>query len=259
MKTKLLFLILLLSVGLATVSASDIQEQNRVVMAMPHHFDKIVVNGDMTVEVTFDKNYKGYVVYNTADTLAQKLHCVVDSTSTLYVTGESTANAVKSRVVIVACDSVTKVINNLSGTILIKKLPRVADICLISNGDSEIKCDEVSAGHLMLSCNSEASMAVNNAKARFADIFNNASGALDINKLQCHGTRILNNSKGSITIESIRTRRGEILNNASGKVSVSGNAKAFAIVNYADGLIDLSGFNCKKQNTANYGTGTISK
>ena len=57
MKTKLIFFILLLTVGLATVSASGIQEQSRVVLAMPHHFDKIVVNGDMTVEVILDKNH----------------------------------------------------------------------------------------------------------------------------------------------------------------------------------------------------------
>lgn len=249
--------ILLTLLGLFSAGAVVNPDENRVVLSMPRQFDKIVINGNVTAEIVFHKEHKGYVVYNVSDTLAPKIHCVVDSARTLVLSGSETDHSVKSRVVVVACDSVTSIINNEAGTVLIKKLPRVADLCMISNGSGTIKCGHLSADHLMLTNNSNGTLLIKEAKAKFIDVYGNSAKDLSVKEMRCHGTRILNNADGTLTVNDLKSRRGEIINNADGTVNVAGSAKAFAVVNYSGGSIDISGFSCKKINKANYGTGNI--
>ncbi|MDE7154236.1 MAG: DUF2807 domain-containing protein [Muribaculaceae bacterium] len=239
--------------------AAELAESNRVVLAMPQQFDKIVTNGNLTVEVIFRSDYKGYVVYNTEDTVAPRVHCVVDENRTLHLSGNVESNSVKSRVVVLACDSVVSVVNNEAGTILIKQIPRVEDFCAVSNGTGAIKCEELGAHHLMLMSSGSASMTIGTAKARFIDIYGNGDGEISLGAMLCHGARILNNADGSIAVKGLKSRRGEILDNAGGRISVSGKASAFAVVNYSTGTIDISGFRCKKLSEANYGSGLIIK
>lgn len=255
LKNSLLSLLMLLCI--LPAGATTISEDNRVVLAMPGHFNKIVANGNLTVEVIFHKQHKGYVVYNAADTLAPKIHCTVDGENTLYLSGSTEVNSVKSRVLVLACDSLTSVINNESGTVLIKEIPRVSDFCAISNGSGSVKCQRIRADHLMLSDNGTASLAVDEAKARFIDIYGNSLGYLSVGKMLCHGTRILNNANGEISVSELKTRRGEIINNADGSVTVAGKAHAFAVVNYSTGKINISAFTCRRLNNANYGKGAI--
>ncbi len=251
-----LFLLLVLT-AFFNISAADFNEENRVVLAMPGHFDKIVTNGNLTVEILFHKDHKGYVVYHTSDTVSPKLHCIVDSVNTLHISGDSIENAVISRVLVLANDTVTSVINNGSGTILIKDLPRVNDFCAISSGNGVIKCRSLSAHHLMLSDNGSAFLFLGEVKGRFIDIYGNGSGNIAIASMRCRGTRILNNSFGTISVKDLKSRRGEIINNSDGEIKVSGKARAFAVVNYSAGKINLSDFICQKISNANYGTGTI--
>lgn len=256
---KISFPIIILLAWVFPSQATEIADNNRVVLAMPQQFDKIVTNGDLTVEVIFRNDYKGYVVYNAEDTVAPRIHCFVDDNRTLYLSGNTATNSVKSRVVVLACDSLVSAVNNEAGTMLIKQIPRVADFCAVSNGNGTIKCDELEAYHLMLMENGSASMTIGTAKARFIDIYGNGEGSIAVSAMLCHGARILNNESGSINVSGLKTRRGEILNNAAGKVTVSGKASAFAVVNYSTGSIDIAGFRCKKLSVANYGSGSIIK
>ena len=251
-----LLILMLLAIS-PWLQAAEPTDDNRVVLAMPDHFHKIVANGDMTVEIIFNKDHKGYVVYHAADSLAPKIHCNVDSTATLHISGSQSDNSVISRIVVLACDSVTSVVNTGSGSVLIKEMPRVDDFCAISSGSGSIKCREINALHIMLSDNGSASVKVKEAKGRFIDIYGNGSGSIGVVSMLCHGTRILNNSEGAIDISELKSRRGEIINNANGEVTVSGKARAFAVVNYSSGKINVAGFKCKKISEANYGSGTI--
>ncbi len=246
-------IVLLLILTAITAAATDNQ---RIVKEIPQPFDRVVANGDITVEIVFDPEHKGYMVYHSTDTLLPQIECINDS-STLIVSGLVNHTGTSSRVVIVACDSIVSVINNSTSPLLIKKIPRVATLDLVINGSGDIKTGTLQAHHLQLISNSSGNILIDNLSARFAEIISTSTGNITVDNMKSHGSKVISAGDGNITIPHLITRRAIFSANATGSITIGGKAKAAALTTCGSGSINAVKMKIKRLTTATHGTGKI--
>lgn len=249
--------ILIAAISFSAMAASE-TGNGRVVLEARRSFDRIIVNGDITVEITFNPAHKGYIVYNTDNDNNDKplIQCFNDS-STLILSGSSNNSGITSRITVVACDSIVSVINNGNEAILIKQLPRVNTLDLVVNGTGDIKAGILQAGHMQLIDNSRGNIAIDELQARFAELITSSEGGININQMKCHGCKVINAGSSDISIPDLLTRRGLFATNANGSINIGGKADAVAMTATGNGSINAMSFKVKRINTSTYGTGQI--
>lgn len=249
-----LILIMIAAISLPAMAAAE-TDSGRVVLEAQHSFDRIIVNGDITVEITFNPAHKGYIVYNTGSD-KPLIQCFNDS-STLILSGSRNRSGITSRVTVVACDSIVSVINNGDKAVLIKQLPKVNTLDLVVNGTGDIKAGKLQAGHTQLIDNSRGNITVDELQARFAELITSSEGSIGINHMKCHGCKVINAGNGDISIPDLLTRRGLFATNSAGSINIGGKADAAAMTATGNGSINAVSFKVKRINTSTYGTGQI--
>ena len=173
MKKITLFLALLFA-GMSVAMAGEKTTINRMVLKAVKDFDQVVVSGDVTVELRYNPEKEGYIVYH-YDKKANKTIRCFNQDNVLHVQGS--ADAVMSRIVVFYGDPITSIIHNGDARLVAHRLKCDPEsIAIILNGDGDVKFGRMKTKNAHVVVNNTGDLSVEKVKVDNFDVVINGSG-----------------------------------------------------------------------------------
>ncbi len=234
---KLSVLFVFMAICFSVAFSDDNTTLNRVVLTAAHEFDELYVSGDATVEICYNTRHAGLIVYNNTDKDNERIRCYNDG-SKLFVDGHCNRHDIKSRVVVFFDKPLNRIVNNGTGTILARRIPKDSSLEVVLNGTGTLKLGK------KLSLNKLTLIA-------------NGSGDIHIPQMKATDIEIRNNVASNISVSKLKAKNAGFVVNGTGSVTVSGKANDAIMTVNGSGAINAYDMHCESIKAQRFGSGTI--
>ncbi len=235
---KLSVLFVFMAICFSVAFADDNTTLNRVVLMAAHEFDELYVSGDATVEICYNTRHAGLIVYNNTDKDNERIRCYNDG-SKLFVDGHCNRHDIKSRVVVFFDKPLKRIVNNGTGTILARRIPKDSSLEVVLNGTGTLKLGKKLSLQKMT-------------------LIANGSGDINIPKMRANDIEIINNVASTISVSKLKAKNAEFVVNGIGSVIISGKADNVTMTMNGSGAINASDMHCDSIKAQRFGSGAIS-
>ncbi len=218
MKRILSFLMLAL-VMLPAVAEQEAKGK-RIVLKPTREFNSVLVNGNIVVDCRFHDKHSGYVVYHTTDDAAPRVK-VENHGDILVISGDSTANAIESRVVVLCHDELKSVIAN-NAVVLSNRIPQTKEFNVVINGNGGFFTHKIDCKSINIVNNSNRGTAMGEVNSANVSAVNNGEGFVKMKKAECDTFKLTNNGSGKVGIKKLDCADVSVVNNGSGEVKING-------------------------------------
>ncbi len=234
MKRILSFLMLVLMM-LPAVAEQEAKGK-RIVLKPTREFKSVQVSGNIVVDCRFHEKYSGYVVYHTTDDAAPRVK-VESYNDVLVISGDSTDNAIESRVVVLCHDELKCVIAN-NAVVLSNRIPKTKEFDVVINGNGGFFTH-------MIDCSS-------------INIVNNSSRGTAMGEVNCVNVSAVNNGGGFVKMKKVECDTFKLANNGSGDFkSKEIDCSSFLAVNYGSGNLGIKKLDCANVSVVNNCSGEV--
>ena len=178
-----------------TMSAEEKTTINRMVLKAAQEFNAVVVSGDVTVEMRFNPEKAGYIVYHYDKRADKKIRCFNDG-NVLHVQGS--ADAVMTRIVVFYGQPLEQIINNGDARLVSLRVRSNRDAFgIVVNGKGDVRLGRV--------------------KSKNVDVVTNGAGNVEIRKVAAETLNAVVNGSGNIVLGQ-NPDNLNIVRNGSGNV-----------------------------------------
>lgn len=196
---KISILLVLLMVGFSSILASDKTTINRMVLKAVQEFDKVNVTGDVTVELRYNPDRAGYIVYHYDKNADKKIRCFNDE-NVLHVQGSS--DAVMTRIVVFYGNPLTSIVYNGDARLVAHRLKCSADgLDLLLNGSGDVKLGRVKSKKVNAVLNGSGNLTIVKVKIDNFNVVINGSGEVVL-KEKPENLNVIKNGAGTVTSAS---------------------------------------------------------